>query len=443
MAQWTEHTAIHENSLRIGLFKIVDNIRAGVVITSATKDALCKVLMCSRRQIVEAEPVDNVEVLSEAIFVLDCAPSIVFKIADDSGRKNTMERWKHVKRASDICAQQNLDLLILPAQSLIEIRTGSKPYYIIAEQRLSLPNNHLIHARRYEASASRLDPALKQLVAFIAASGFRDLDFRNIPIANESSSDMWPKIALVDLENCGDIDGQTAPRTYAFAFFGNGRSIRGLFRCIMPQSFPAVRDAASRHHIDLELCEPWGYATALRDRTLELGAAARIRQQIDNAAAYEGEVTNLVELVSKSLLGGVCPHFQLVTEPLDEFDRRQHLLFVAARRFKVEAGGQKALSLRGVLVLHPENSSRLALTMLIQGSSASSVEDVSILRQDLEAHFGETWDKPVLKRLPDGDGFGFQISTASPARDDEEARRWMELRRLSLNRLSLFLGFQR
>ena len=129
-----------------------------------------------------------------------------------------------------------------------------------------------------------------------------------------------------------------------------------------------------------------------------------------------------------------------MTEPLDEFDRRQHLLFVAARRFKVEAGGQKALSLRGVLVLHPENSSRLALTMLIQGSSASSVEDVSILRQDLEAHFGETWDKPVLKRLPDGDGFGFQISTASPARDDEEARRWMELRRLSLSRLSRFLG---
>jgi hypothetical protein len=260
--------------------------------------------------------VEGVEILSEAIFTLHSAPELVFKIADNSGFKDMEERWGHAKRAAEICKQQNLDLLILPRQTLFKLRIKNRIYHVITEERLPLTNNLLIHAHLYEKLASRLEPTLRQLVAFIAASGFRDVDFRNIPILDQALvPDAEPKIALVDLENCGYITELAARETYRLAFFGNDTTIRGLFRCVAPQNFDAVQEAASQHQIDLE---SWEYERALRDRCYELTTAQRIRERVADISAYEREVKRMFKTFATSLSIGV-PSLKIFTEPFDPF----------------------------------------------------------------------------------------------------------------------------
>ncbi|EXK23600.1 hypothetical protein FOMG_19639 [Fusarium oxysporum f. sp. melonis 26406] len=405
-----------DNDVRsIGL---VSTIGKGVHLSFSVQTALHNTVAHFRKNLIAEEPVEGVEILSPAIFSLDCAPKVVFKIADDSGSKDMVNRWGYVERADAICKKKQLNLLVLPQQSLYEIRYQYGIIHVIAEERLPLANNFLVHARRYETLAKHLDPTLQQLVTFIAASGFRDVDFRNIPILDQ---DLIPnaalKIALVDLENCGDIiDGTQNWGYYQSAFFGTGGGTRGLFGCIAPQNFPAVKDAALACGIDLETLFPGEYTKSLEKRNRELEAARRCRAGVANVEAFEREVKRIFDTVVMSLFADVSSYRpQLITEPLDGFNTRQRLCKgpLAPRRFRATSTGEADLVLRGVIVLNPDTASTAALGVFIQSRRALSITYKDKLSNDLRELFGEVEDDPTLQYLPDKESFFFHISTAS------------------------------
>ncbi|KAK7570393.1 hypothetical protein V3481_019573 [Fusarium oxysporum f. sp. vasinfectum] len=186
-----------------------------------------------------------------------------------------------------------------------------------------------------------LERTLQHLVSFISASGFQDVDFRNIPILDQAYvSNTAPKIALVDLKNCGEL-GQYQRWTYDTALFGTD-TIRGLFGCIAPQSFPAVKEAALFCGIDLEALYPGMYSTSFKKGEREFEAACRSLEGVADTETFQREVKRIFDTVATSLSVDVLSnHPQLATEPLDEFDvkSRLHSGRLASRRFEATVVG--------------------------------------------------------------------------------------------------------
>lgn len=419
----------HEDDKRV---RIVSSIRNGISLSLPVKEALYDTVAHFRKRLIAVEPIDGVEILSEAVFSLDYGPQVIFKIADDSGRKDMVERWGYVQRAAEICKKQQLDLLVLPQQSLYEVYLGREILHVIAEERLPLTNNALVHARLYETFAEDFEPTLQQLVAFIAASGFRDVDFRNIPVLDRAAgSDTAPQIGLVDLEDCGDITGECQRWTYELALFGNGRGIRGLFGCIAPRGFPAVKEAMLSRGIDLEALYPGMYTGCLEKRESELEVARRSRELVANTEVFEREVKRILLTITTALSIGVSPnHPQIATEPLSEIGMRHGLCSggLVSRRFRATVLDKKGLDVHGVIVLDLDTTLTVAVGLVINGSITSSTVCDGDLFQKLRSLFGEVEGNPLFKFLPDTEGLFFHISTASWM-DDDDGQNWLKLAR--------------
>lgn len=79
------------------------DIQGGVSIRAATTRGMYKTFTISRQRLISADALEGIETLSEAIFALDYASSLVFKIADDGRRKDMAKRWDYAKLAAKIC----------------------------------------------------------------------------------------------------------------------------------------------------------------------------------------------------------------------------------------------------------------------------------------------------------------------------------------------------
>ncbi|KKO96744.1 hypothetical protein THAR02_11153 [Trichoderma harzianum] len=264
------------------------DVRGGVNLTQDTINTLCEVIFSSQTQLLNGNPVDGVEILHRGVFALPCAPDLVFKISN-APKVDLANRWKNAMRAAEISKEHKpdkFDLIVLPRLTLYTlvsdyILNGQRgEYYLIAEQRLSLSTNPLVHKQLYESLGARLEPALQQLVAFIHATGFCDVDFRHIPILDkELTPKTIPKIGLVDISRCGDVQGEAAQQIYHEAFFGTGPTPRGLFRCIAPEQFELLRaevSKVSRPQITLDLAD---YYEVWKDRCHDFEEAHRINNE--------------------------------------------------------------------------------------------------------------------------------------------------------------------
>ncbi|KAK4077540.1 uncharacterized protein Triagg1_3872 [Trichoderma aggressivum f. europaeum] len=143
------------------------------------------------------------------VFALPCAPRLVFKISNEPDGSDLRTRWGYAKGTAEIIEQHKFDLVVLPPQTYY-ILTDGRRHHLIAEERLSLTANPFVHKQLYESLGARLEPALRQLVAFILATGFRDVDFRYIPILDKgltTAPEATPKIELVDFSDLGSIEG--------------------------------------------------------------------------------------------------------------------------------------------------------------------------------------------------------------------------------------------
>ncbi|KAJ4865291.1 hypothetical protein T069G_01821 [Trichoderma breve] len=350
----------------------------------ATINTLCNVIYSSQIQLLDGNPVDGVEILHGGVFALPCAPGLVFKISNDPKGSDLLSRWSNVQRVAEILKTPQFNLLALPRQILIGLQIGEEEYCVIVEQRLRLTNNFLVHKGLYESLGAHLEPALRQLVAFIITSGFCGVDFRHVPILNEElpyelAPGNIPNIGLVDVSDCGDVPGEAAQQIYHEAFFGKGPTMRGLFRCIAPEQSELVREI-SKHRVTLDLP---AYYEAWKDRCHDLEEAHRNLRLVNAEDAYEGRAKSIFKTVAKFLFVAIPPTLRVITDPLDAFDEEQQL-FMAPRRFKVGPFHQSDLILRGVMVLDPKTRSLAALSMSIQGNIASSLADTTSLRKRLD-----------------------------------------------------------
>lgn len=342
-------------------------------LTEATINTLWNVIYSSQIQLLDGNPVDGVEILHGGVFALPCAPGLVFKISNDPKGSDLLSRRSNVERVAEILKEYQFDLLVLPRQILFGLQIGEETLCVIVEQRLRLTNNFLVHKRLYESLGAHLEPALRQLVAFIITSGFHGVDFRHVPIL--MAPETLPMIGLVDVSDCGNVPGEADQQIYHEAFFGKGPTLRGLFRCIAPEHFELVREM-SKHRVTLDLA---AYYEAWEDRCHDFKEAHRNLRLVNDEDAYEGRAKSIFKTVAKFLFVPIPPTLEVITNRLDAFDKEQQL-FMAPRRFKVGLFHQSDLILRGVMVLDPKTRSLAALSMSIQGNIASSLAATTSLR---------------------------------------------------------------
>ncbi|PKK41301.1 hypothetical protein CI102_14510 [Trichoderma harzianum] len=399
----------------------ISQMFGGVELSSDTKTTLCETIASSREKLVNGDPVDGVDILKKGIFSLHCAPDVVFKFSDGDGLE-LRSRWHRAMQSfASIHKQPKFDSLVFPRQTLFELQVNGKEGIVIAEERLPLANNYLVHKQRYESLGSRLEPALRNLTKFIVLSGFSRVEFKTIPILHKQELEPGanPKIGLVNLGSCGGIHGEHARKTYHDAFFGNGQTSRGLFRCIAPEHFAVVKSEASKHKVTFN---EKMYFDARKVRRDDLEEARHNLELASENDAYENRAKSIFEAVATALSVAIPPTLEIITNRLDALDEKQQL-FMATRWFRVRSIDQPDLILRGVMVLDPENRSRAALSMSIQGSIASSLADTTSLRRHLghfccmdlinREHTPEE-SKPLLSRLPDEEGLFLQHLSGLP-----------------------------
>ncbi|KAL7804164.1 hypothetical protein V8C43DRAFT_6516 [Trichoderma afarasin] len=326
----------------------VSQMFGGMELSSDTKVTLCETIASSREKLVNGDPVDGVDIFKKGIFALHCAPDVVFKFSDGDGSK-LRSRWHRVMQSfASIRKQRKFDSLVFPRQTLFELQINGKEGIIIAEERLPLTNNYLVHKRRYESLGSRLEPALRNLTKFIVLSGLSQVEFKTIPILDQQELEPGanPKIGLVNLGSCGDIHGEHARRTFHDAFFGNGQTSRGLFRCIAPEQFDVVKDEALKHKMTFN---EEMYSEARRVRVRDLEEACLNLGLVSENDAYEARAKSIFGAVAMALSVADPPTLEIITHDLDALDEKQQL-FMAPRRFRVRSIDQPDLILRGVMV---------------------------------------------------------------------------------------------
>ncbi|PNP49370.1 hypothetical protein THARTR1_09692 [Trichoderma harzianum] len=193
-------------------------------------------------------------------------------------------RWSNVQQAAKIFEQHKFDCIVLPRQTLFKVQTNRETHLVIAEERLPMTANSLVHKQLYESLGARLDPTLRQLVAFVIASGFRNVDYKNIKIPDqELAPGANPRIGLVDVDGCGEVQGEAGEETYEKSFFGEGWRMRGLLRCIAPEQFEVVKAEALKHQVTFNEGD---YYEAWKDRCHQFAEDCRNRELVSNSAVY-------------------------------------------------------------------------------------------------------------------------------------------------------------
>ncbi|KAL6691763.1 hypothetical protein J3F84DRAFT_403132, partial [Trichoderma pleuroticola] len=355
-----------------GHLTVIGQCMGRVELSSGTETALFETIISSGEKLLNGDPFDGVEILQRGVFALPCAPDLVFRISNRFLGHDLRSRWSGVHAVARILKDSKLDLLVLPRQGLFMLEINDQTYHVIAEERLPLTNNFLVHEELYASLGARLEPALRQLVALIIASGFYGVDSQHLLILNKDSApEADLKIGLVDVSQCGRVWGNAAKQTYHKAFFGDGRTLGGLFACIAPEHFEVVKAEALKHQVTFD---EGNYYEAWKDRCHQFAEDCRNRELASDLAVYESRVKGLFETVATALSTTIPPTLELVTEPatehLDAPNRYQ--LPLASWRFRVRSVDQPDLVLRGGMVLERGKRSLVSLAMSIQGSIVSS-----------------------------------------------------------------------
>ena len=205
---------------------------------------------------------------SHLIFSLDIASDLIFKMQSSTccnfGGANSMnDRYQKIVQAQIVVKEQNLNLLVIPSAKLFTVAVENRTYEILAEEKLDINPYESRQEQYFRTCARSLDGAIKQLAEFICKTGYSDVDWRNIPILNNSLDQNGNRqIALVDIE---DMNGAET------GLFGGDWDIRGLVRCVNQAQGTLVQVIAQNNGISLELFEK-----AVENRTAELEESRRL-----------------------------------------------------------------------------------------------------------------------------------------------------------------------
>lgn len=163
------------------------------------------------------------------VFRLNSEPHLIFKALDAGDR-----RFENMIKAQEVCLAHQLELLIVPhAQKFC---VGGRMF--IAEEYLTIQQGQSVQEKLY-AELPGLNKTTKQLVTFIAKTGFSDVEWRNMPIVDDAPAfEGSRRIALIDLE---EMDSPSA------GIFGGGGGRRGLIRCLSSETLIDIALGEARH----------------------------------------------------------------------------------------------------------------------------------------------------------------------------------------------------
>jgi hypothetical protein len=160
------------------------------------------------------------------VFSLRSVPNLIFKAVGDADG-----RFENMVKAQEVCLTHQLGLLVIPHAKKFNV--GGRTF--IAEQRFDVQQHESAQERLY-AELPGLNETTRQLATFIAKTGFSDVEWRNMPIVDDTPEFQGSRrVTLVDLEEMGH------PET---GIFGGGLGRRGLIRCL-----------SSEQQIDIALAE--------------------------------------------------------------------------------------------------------------------------------------------------------------------------------------------
>jgi hypothetical protein len=170
------------------------------------------------------------------VFSLASAPHLIFKMDRVGSPDSVNQRLANIRRAEEVCKAHKLGLLLIPRAKKIVIAGKT----LLVEERIPLQNDESAQEKLYH-DLSGLDETIKQLALFIIKTGFSDVEWRNVPIVDDSPGFLGNRrIALIDLEEMGDV---------AKGIYGNGFR-RGLIGILATeQQMNSVKEIAQRHGI--------------------------------------------------------------------------------------------------------------------------------------------------------------------------------------------------
>lgn len=227
---------------------------------------------------------DELEWLSTGnnlVFKLTQHPQLVFKIARPNhfyagnklptgGNDKTDSRFENMLKAKEVCASNELGLLIIPHAKKLTVNAGGNDYAFIVEESLDFDPNESAHEELYHKYSTELNKTARQLATFVAKTGFNDVTWRNIPILKEAREFQGPRrAALIDLEHMSSaVNG----------FIGDSNGSCGLIHCV------------SEAQIDIVIAEARKQGVAITDKQARDAKNRRLQElESDKAlrALYE------------------------------------------------------------------------------------------------------------------------------------------------------------
>jgi hypothetical protein len=138
------------------------------------------------------------------VFSLGSIPNLIFKLKRiDDGTdlseqcRLSKQRFDNMVKARAVCIMNGLDLLAIPHAKKFSLSNGM---ILIAEERLKIDSDGNRQKEYYRYKG--LEQTVRQLVRFIAKTGFSDVTWQNIPLL-DTALEPPPEgrhVALVDLE---------------------------------------------------------------------------------------------------------------------------------------------------------------------------------------------------------------------------------------------------
>ncbi len=181
------------------------------------------------------------------VFALDTAPGLIFKMKASKschtlGRDDSMKaRYQTMINAQTVVRTHQLGLLVIPHAKLFNVNTENEEYEIIAEQKVDINPYESAQEQYFQDYANSLNETIRQLAVFICKTGYRDVEWRNNPILNNSlDGNGNRKIALIDIEEMNSSET---------GLFGGGFGRRGLVRCVNEEQGKVVATVAKQNGI--------------------------------------------------------------------------------------------------------------------------------------------------------------------------------------------------
>ncbi|WP_068469803.1 hypothetical protein [Candidatus Protochlamydia phocaeensis] len=133
--------------------------------------------------------------LNIPVFELDPFPGVIFKLSYTSDKMR--DRYQAMVKAKEVCRENNLQRLIVPDCSLLEISAGEETINIVAERKYDIKHGKHAQQIAFTNHESELEDIVRQLAILICKTGFADVKWDNIPLIH--MGEVW-RVLLIDLE---------------------------------------------------------------------------------------------------------------------------------------------------------------------------------------------------------------------------------------------------